>query len=86
MFMSMMMLGGSGTLLGPVLGAVLITAIMEILRNIPGSGIYMQLSYGVVLLAVMMFMPRGLSGLISDIRLKQMKKKAAAEEKEGAVC
>lgn len=86
MFMSMMMLGGSGTLLGPVLGAVLITAIMEILRNIPGSGIYMQLSYGVVLLVVMMFMPRGLSGLISDIRLKQMKKKAAAEEKEGAVC
>ena len=86
MFMSMMMLGGSGTLLGPALGAVLITAIMEILRNIPGSGIYMQLSYGVVLLVVMMFMPRGLSGLISDIRVKQMKKKAAVKEEEGAVC
>lgn len=86
MFMSMMMLGGSGTLLGPALGAVLITAIMEILRNIPGSGIYMQLSYGVVLLVVMMFMPRGLSGLISDLRVKQMKKKAAVKEEEGAVC
>ena len=86
MFMSMMMLGGSGTLLGPMLGAVLITAIMEILRNIPGSGIYMQLSYGVVLLVVMMFMPRGLSGLISDIRVKRMKKKAAMKGEEGVVC
>ncbi len=88
MFMSMMMLGGSGTLLGPVLGAVLITAIMEILRNIPGSGIYMQLSYGVVLLIVMMFMPRGLSGLIADLRLKRMKKKALEDtaKKEGTSC
>lgn len=87
MFMSMMMLGGSGTLLGPVLGAVLITAIMEILRNIPGSGIYMQLSYGVVLLVVMMFMPRGLSGLIADLRLKRMKKAAQnADKKEGTSC
>lgn len=88
MFMSMMMLGGSGTLLGPVLGAVLITAIMEILRNIPGSGIYMQLSYGVVLLIVMMFMPRGLSGLIADLRLMRMKKKAMAEtvKEEGTSC
>ena len=88
MFMSMMMLGGSGTLLGPVLGAVLITAIMEILRNIPGSGIYMQLSYGVILLIVMMFMPRGLSGLIADLRFKHMKKKATkdAANEEGTSC
>lgn len=81
MFMSMMMLGGSGTLLGPALGAVLITVIMELLRGIPGVGTYMQLAYGLILLAVMMFLPQGLSGLLSDIRLKKMKKKV--EEKEG---
>ena len=84
MFMSMMMLGGSGTLLGPALGAILITVIMEILRGIPGVGTYMQLAYGLILLAVMMFLPQGLSGLISDIRLKQMKKKLA--ESENASC
>lgn len=83
MFMSMVMLGGSGTLLGPALGAVLITLIMEILRGIPGSGMYMQMSYGVVLLIVMMFLPQGLSGLLSDLRLKKMKKKMA---KEDAAC
>ena len=84
MFMSMMMLGGSGTLLGPALGAVLITVIMEMLRGIPGVGTYMQLAYGLILLAVMMFLPQGLSGLIADIRLKQLKKKVA--EKEGTAC
>lgn len=80
MFMSMVMLGGSGTLLGPALGAILITLIMEVLRGIPGSGMYMQMSYGVVLLVVMMFLPQGLSGLISDMRLKKMKKQMEEED------
>lgn len=83
MFMSMVMLGGSGTLFGPALGAILITVIMEVLREIPGAGIYMQMSYGIVLLIVMMFLPQGLSGLISDLRLKRLKKKMA---KEDAAC
>ncbi len=83
MFMSMVMLGGSGTLLGPAIGAVLITLIMEVLRGIPGSGMYMQMSYGVILLIVMMFLPQGLSGLVDNLRLKKLKKKV---EEEDAVC
>ena len=75
MFMSMMMLGGSGTLFGPLLGSVLITLVMEVLRGIPGVGSYMQLTYGLILLAIMMFMPQGVSGLISQLRFKRMKKK-----------
>ena len=82
MFMSMMMLGGSGTLFGPALGAVLITVIMEVLRGIPGVGTYMQLAYGLILLAVMMFLPQGLSGFVADLRVKRMKK--ALMDKEGA--
>lgn len=73
MFMSMVMLGGSGTLFGPALGAIVITLIMELLRGIPGGGIYMQMSYGIALLLVMMFLPQGLSGLFSDLRIKRMK-------------
>ena len=79
MFMSMMMLGGSGTLFGPLLGAVLITIIMEVLRGLPGAGMYLQLSYGIVLLAVMMFMPNGVSGLITDLRVRKLKKKMKGE-------
>lgn len=75
MFMSMMMLGGSGTLLGPLFGSILITLVMEVLRGIPGVGTYMQLTYGLILLAIMMFMPQGVSGLISQLRFKRMKKK-----------
>lgn len=75
MFMSMMMLGGSGTLFGPFLGSVLITLIMEILRGIPGVGSYMQLAYGLILLAIMMFLPQGVSGFISQLRFKRIKKK-----------
>lgn len=82
MFMSMMMLGGSGTLFGPALGAVLITVIMEFLRGIPGVGTYMQLTYGLILLAVMMFLPQGLSGFVTELRVKRMKK--ALMEKEDA--
>lgn len=79
MFMSMMMLGGSGTLFGPLLGSVLISLIMEVLRGIPGVGTYMQLTYGIILLGIMMFMPQGVSGLITQIRFKRAKKKMEAE-------
>lgn len=79
MFMSMMMLGGSGTLLGPLLGAVLITLVMEVLRGIPGSGAYLQMSYGIILLIIMMFLPQGLSGLIADLKFKHLKKKVESE-------
>ena len=84
MFMSMMVLGGSGMLFGPILGAALITIMMELLRGIPGVGIYMQMSYGLILLLVMMFMPQGISGFISGLRAKRLQKKL--KEKEDAAC
>lgn len=82
MFMSMTMLGGSGTLFGPLLGTILITIIMEVLRGLPGAGLYLQLSYGVVLLGVMMFMPFGVSGLISNIKTKRILKKKHLKDTE----
>ena len=69
--MSMMMLGGSGTLIGPILGTILVTLIMELLRAIPGASIYMQISYGIVLLLVIMFMPEGIVGMIKDFRMRK---------------
>lgn len=75
MFMSMMMLGGSGTLFGPLLGTLLVTLVMEVLRGIPDSGAYLQMSYGIILLIIMMFLPQGLSGLITDLKFKRARKK-----------
>ena len=79
MFMSMMMLGGAGTLAGPVLGALLVTLVMEVLRGIPGSGAYLQMSYGIILLIIMMFLPQGLSGLIQEQRFKRTKNRLMSE-------
>ena len=79
MFMSMMMLGGAGTLAGPILGAVLVTLVMEVLRGIPGSGAYLQMSYGIILLIIMMFLPQGLSGLIQEQRFKRAKKQMESQ-------
>ncbi len=54
----MAMLGGSGTVVGPLLGALFITAVQELLWSHVG---YLQLSmYGVVLVVVGTMMPGGL--------------------------
>ena len=54
----MAMLGGSGTVLGPLIGALFITAVQELLWSHVG---YLQLSmYGVVLVIVGTLMPGGL--------------------------
>jgi branched-chain amino acid transport system permease protein len=58
--------GGLGTLWGPVLGAVVLHVLADITRNLFGElpGINMVI-YGVVLVAIVMFMPRGIGGLWS---------------------
>src|SRR5690606_30896697 len=50
-------LGGSGTLAGPLVGAVLTTALPEMLRI---AETFRLIIYGVSLVLVMIFLPRGL--------------------------
>jgi branched-chain amino acid transport system permease protein len=54
----MVVLGGSGTLWGPVLGAVAFTVIPELLRMAPDVR---SLLYGIILLVSVLFMPRGMA-------------------------
>ena len=51
--------GGLGTIRGPVLGAVILTLLPEYLRFIQD---YRQLTYGVLLVLIMLFQPQGLFG------------------------
>jgi branched-chain amino acid transport system permease protein len=54
----MAMLGGSGTVIGPIIGAIFLTVIEEVLWSHVG---YLQLTmYGIVLVCVGIFMPGGL--------------------------
>lgn len=58
--------GGLGTVFGPLLGALVLHLLGELTRNLMGDvpGISLVV-YGVVLVLIVMFIPRGLSGLFS---------------------
>ncbi len=69
-FLIMTIVGGIGTLSGPVVGAFLVTPIAEMLRSVIGSqlagGIH-QLIYGFVFLAIILFLPRGIAPALASI-------------------
>jgi len=55
----MVVAGGKGTLAGPIVGAVIFTVLPEALRALT-SWQWQMLVYGIVLIAVLFFMPRGI--------------------------
>lgn len=60
-------LGGMGTVFGPILGAVIIEPISELTNAYLSSFTGMNMVvYGVILVAVIILMPRGVSGLLAD--------------------
>ena len=60
--------GGMGTLWGPVLGAFALHLLADLTRNLFGQlpGLNMVI-YGCVLVVIVMFLPRGLAGLLERI-------------------
>jgi branched-chain amino acid transport system permease protein len=61
--------GGIGTLWGPVLGALVLHGLADVTRNLFGQlpGINLVI-YGVVLVLMVVFLPRGLAGLGGSLR------------------
>ena len=61
--------GGMGTLWGPVLGALVLHLLADLTRNLFGQlpGLNMVI-YGCVLVVIVMFLPRGLSGMGRSVR------------------
>ncbi|MET0544371.1 MAG: branched-chain amino acid ABC transporter permease [Variovorax sp.] len=61
--------GGMGTLWGPVLGAVVLHLLADLTRNLFGElpGINMVI-YGVVLVLIVIFLPRGIAGIGLSVR------------------
>ncbi|PID56029.1 branched-chain amino acid ABC transporter permease [candidate division KSB3 bacterium] len=58
--MTMMVVGGMGTLSGPVAGAVLLTVFPELFRFLQE---YRMVAYGAILILVILFRPEGLLGV-----------------------
>jgi branched-chain amino acid transport system permease protein len=62
--LTMLIVGGMGTLSGPILGALLFTVLPEILRTFED---YQWVAYGLILMLCVVFMPKGIVGLIKKI-------------------
>lgn len=65
--LTMVVVGGPGSVLGVLLGVVLIGLLPEFLRAAPrGLLVWQEFFYGLILILAVMFMPRGLWGVIED--------------------
>ena len=69
--------GGTRTFAGPVIGTVLLTALSEILR---GAGVdeYRPAIYGIILILTILFLPQGLESLPGRIRDWRARRKGVA--------
>ena len=63
----MVVAGGKGTLAGPVVGAVLFTVLPEVLREAMAWQ-WQMLAYGVLLVLLVFFLPRGIVPTVSEWR------------------
>jgi branched-chain amino acid transport system permease protein len=74
-------IGGMGTLFGPLFGAIGVHAISEITRETIGDapGIALAL-YGAVLVLMVIFMPRGIAGLVLRLSRRPGAAARVAEE------
>ncbi len=64
LFLTMLLFGGTASILGPIFGVVLITILMELIRPLQE---YQMLFFGVLLLIVIMALPGGIYGGIKDL-------------------
>ncbi len=60
-----LILGGSGTLAGPVLGVLFIVGVQQLIRDF---ALYQQLIFGSILLVTMFLIPGGLMGFFGGLR------------------
>ncbi|SIK46440.1 ABC-type branched-chain amino acid transport system, permease component [Mycobacteroides abscessus subsp. abscessus] len=58
----MVLIGGKGTLVGPLLGALLVTFLEEYLRE--AKELRLSL-FGLAVMAIVLFMPKGLMGFLT---------------------
>lgn len=64
LFLTMVLLGGGGTLWGPILGTVTISILFELLQPL---GQAQMAIYGLIIMCVMLFMPRGIIGKLKSL-------------------
>ena len=62
-------IGGLGTVFGPLLGALVVKTLGELTKLVTGHAPGLDLAiYGSVLILVVAFAPRGIAGLVAELR------------------
>ena len=64
LFILMVMLGGSGSIYGPVVGTAFVVALPEVTK---GTGWSENLIYGIAIMLIILFLPRGLAGIARSL-------------------
>jgi branched-chain amino acid transport system permease protein len=78
LFICMLMIGGAGSVAGPIVGASLLTFIPEWLRFLQGP--WAMAIFGVAIILIMIFMPGGLVGLAKTIGSRIITRTGSAKE------
>lgn len=63
----MVLVGGTGSIVGSVIGAITLTALPEYFRQFPGMA---ELFFGAIIVFVLLFLPKGLASLLARISPK----------------
>jgi len=65
LFLTAVLCGGMGTLVGPIIGAVVITVINEAIQVL---GSYQMLVYGIFIVVAVIYVPEGLVGVVKMVQ------------------
>lgn len=80
----MVLIGGMGTLVGPIIGAIGITYLLEALRDL---GQWRMVLYGLILFFCAVYLPKGLMGLYNYalIKIKSKREASVVKANEGGI-
>lgn len=81
LLLTMLLFGGSGSLLGPIIGVVILEILLELIRPLAE---YQMLLYGVLLLIVIIALPGGIYGGIKDVIISRKRRQMARLAAMGA--
>lgn len=84
LILTMLVVGGSGSIAGCVIGVILVGILPEVLRAAPRSMlVWQEFFYGLILLMSIMFMPRGIFGAWQAWRQKLRHASGAGKQARG---
>ena len=67
-FLAVIIIGGMGSILGAILGAITLVLLPELFAKMPAEWGAPMIFYGAALILVIMFMPFGIAGWVTKMR------------------